>query len=92
MGNNKSAPTDYSWSFTDEPHASRRKEILKKYPQIKELFGYDSNIKYICLWWVITQLFLCWILREASWGSIILIAYVYGGFAFLKIVLGKHYF
>jgi sphingolipid delta-4 desaturase len=90
MGSSTSAPVDYEWSFTDEPHATRRKEILAKYPQIKELYGHDPNTKYVCTWWVVSQLFLAWLLRDASWGFIFVIAYFYGGFAAQALFLGMH--
>jgi len=82
--------SDYFWSYSDEPHATRRKEILAKYPQVKELFGHDTNTKYIVLFWVSTQIALSFLLKDQPWGLIALIAYIYGGFAAQALALAMH--
>jgi len=81
---------DFFWSYTDEPHATRRKEILAKYPQVKELFGHDPNTKYIVTLWVLSQFGLAYLLRDSSWGLICLIAYCYGAFAAQALFLAMH--
>jgi len=81
---------DFYWTYTDEPHASRRREILAKYPQIKELYGYDYKTKYIVCVWIAIQLFFAYYLRDASWGLLILCAYCLGGFAAQALVLAMH--
>jgi sphingolipid delta-4 desaturase len=83
-------PTEFEWSYTDEPHYSRRKEILAKYPQIKELFGHDPNTKYVCTFWVVTQLLLAWLVNNANYTAIFIIAYFYGGYAAQALFLGMH--
>jgi len=93
MGNFSSAP-DFYWSYSDEPHASRRREILKKYPQIKDFYGHDSNTKYIVVAWASAQLLLAYLLSaacfNASWGVITVIAYLFGGFAAQALYLAMH--
>ena len=38
--------TDFEWVGSDEPHATRRKVILAKHPEIKQLMGVDPNFKW----------------------------------------------
>jgi len=81
---------DFYFSYTDEPHASRRKEILAKYPQIKDLYGYDPQTKYVVCFWVISQFIMSYCLRNANWWIIILVAYVFGGVANHALFLAMH--
>ena len=45
----------FNYSATDEPHATRRREILAKHPEIKQLFGIDESFKYVVAAMVLTQ-------------------------------------
>ncbi|KAF8702797.1 hypothetical protein HU200_032628 [Digitaria exilis] len=82
--------TDFFWSYTDEPHASRRREILSKYPQIKELFGPDpwAFLKIAVV--VSLQLWTATFLRDASWLKLLTVAYFFGSFLNHNLFLAIH--
>lgn len=37
---------EFTFASSDEPHATRRKLILQKYPQVKKLMGVDEAFKW----------------------------------------------
>ena len=67
---------DEEWEYSEEPHVSRRREILKKHPEIKNLMGYDTNIVLIVSAEVVCQLCMAYILRDANWTTIAICAYL----------------
>ena len=69
---------DEAWEYSEEPHASRRDAILKKHPEIKKLMGPDPRIAYIVTAEVLLQLLICYFLREASWLTVVCLAYCVG--------------
>uniref|UniRef100_A0A336KCU9 sphingolipid 4-desaturase n=1 Tax=Culicoides sonorensis TaxID=179676 RepID=A0A336KCU9_CULSO len=87
----KVSRTDFEWVSTDEPHATRRKLILEKYPQIKKLFGHDPNFKYVAGGMVLTQVITCFLLRNVeSWFTLFLVAYCFGGVINHSLSLAVH--
>lgn len=86
----KVSRTDFEWSYTEEPHASRRKIILEKYPQIKKLFGYDPNFKYVASAMVLTQFIMLFIMKDQSWPITLFVAYCFGGVINHSLALAIH--
>ncbi|GER36468.1 sphingolipid delta(4)-desaturase DES1 [Striga asiatica] len=82
--------TDFFWSYTDEPHASRRRQILSQYPQIRQLFGPDpfAFLKIAAV--VLLQLWTATYLHNASWTKILIIAYFFGSFLNHNLFLAIH--
>ncbi|KAL8511458.1 hypothetical protein ACS0TY_018022 [Phlomoides rotata] len=71
--------SDFFWSYTDELHASRRKQILSQYPQIKQLFGPDPLALLKIAAVVLLQLWTATFLNNAAWLKILILAYFFFG-------------
>mgnify|MGYP001828943117 CR=1 FL=1 len=65
---------------TDEPqiHPGRRKEILARYPQVRELTGPSRWSFPAVLLMVAAQLGIAWFVRDQPWWVVLLVAYAVG--------------
>eukprot|EP00128_Syssomonas_multiformis_P010375 Colp12_sorted_trinity150504_noHs@18385 len=82
---------EFMWDYNEEPHASRRAAILKKYPEVKKLFGHEPATKYIVLGLVSTQLALSYLMRDSLWTlQHFLVAYVIGATINHSLFLAIH--
>ncbi|EEC45120.1 dihydroderamide delta-4 desaturase [Phaeodactylum tricornutum CCAP 1055/1] len=82
--------TEFARVGTDEPHKSRRKEILTKYPEIKELYGPDIRLLPSILAIAAAQLCLCVYSTQLVWYKWIVLAYSAGGTLTHWLSLGNH--
>ncbi|SOV09300.1 related to dihydroceramide delta(4)-desaturase [Ustilago sp. UG-2017a] len=88
-------PDDFLWMHTEEPHRSRRTAILKAYPEIRKLMGYEPLTKYVSLSVLLLQLSIAVYLSRYtslhpfSW-KLLLIAYAIGGTANQNTFLAIH--
>lgn len=81
---------EFSMVGTDEPHFSRRKEILKKYPQIRELYGPDIKLFYATMALVTVQLIFAIAAPFLSSWKFWIAAYVVGGTVTHALSLANH--
>ncbi|KAF0312816.1 Sphingolipid delta(4)-desaturase DES1 [Amphibalanus amphitrite] len=82
--------SDFEWSYTEEPHATRRKEILKKYPEMKRLFGRDERMPYKVTAMVLFQLVSIYLVSGRPWLQVIALAYCLGGIINHSLMLAIH--
>lgn len=82
--------SDFEWVYTEEPHKTRRKEIIAKYPEVKELMGPDHSLKYIVVTMVIIQLISAYLIRDASLWTIVFFGYFWGGVINHSMTLAIH--
>lgn len=78
MANN---PKDFTYSNTEEPHIQRTKDIIRKYPQIKDLMGRYPQTFLYAFAIVAAQVLIAYFLRDQAWYMVLLAAYAIGAFA-----------
>jgi sphingolipid delta-4 desaturase len=59
---------DFLWTTSDEPHTTRRRLILNKYPEINKLMGHCHKTKYSVLLLVTMQFGLAYYLMDKMWS------------------------
>lgn len=72
---------NFVFSEKPEPHIQRTKEIIRKYPQIKDLMGRNPYTFAYIIGIVSFQIIIAVLLKDQSWWLTLLCAYAVGAFA-----------
>lgn len=62
----------------NEPHIQRRREMLRKYPEIKQLLGHESKTKYIAVFLFLLQVMVAFSMRNQTLLTWFLVVYCIG--------------
>ncbi|GAO18884.1 uncharacterized protein UV8b_07577 [Ustilaginoidea virens] len=83
---------DFLWTYTEEPHRTRRLAIIKAHPEITKLCGPEPLTKYVVLGVVALQVALACLLRSTPFWSLKFwaVAYVVGATANQNLFLAIH--
>ncbi|KAK4188035.1 putative Dihydroceramide delta(4)-desaturase [Podospora australis] len=60
---------DFFWTYTEEPHRTRRMAIIKAHPEVTKLCGPEPFTKYVVAGVVALQLLCAHLLRDTSFFS-----------------------
>ncbi|CAD6445161.1 a72da926-6c54-47be-b9cf-2c0a0d572fcd [Sclerotinia trifoliorum] len=83
---------DFFWTYTEEPHRSRRLAIIKAHPDVTKLCGPEPLTKYVVLLVVSIQILCAYLLRNTPFFSwkFFLTAYIIGATANQNLFLAIH--
>ena len=81
---------DFHWIYSDEPHTTRRKEILRAHPEIRKLFGPEPLTGVIVIVLVLSQIWIASWIGNSSWLTFLIIGYIYGGTVNHSLQLANH--
>ncbi|KAG0131568.1 fatty acid desaturase-domain-containing protein [Tuber indicum] len=88
----KQAVHDWLWTYQEEPHRTRRHQIIKAHPEVTKLCGPEPLTKYVVLFVVSLQIFCAFILQSTPVFScqFFLMAYMIGATANQNLFLAIH--
>ncbi|RYO92314.1 hypothetical protein DL766_001909 [Monosporascus sp. MC13-8B] len=83
---------DFFWTYTEEPHRTRRLAIIKAHPEVTKLCGPEPLTKYVVFLVVGIQVLCAWALRSTAFLSwrFWALAYVVGATANQNLFLAIH--
>lgn len=87
-----SAEDRFFWTYTEEPHKSRRQAIIKAHPEVVKLCGPEPLTKYLCILVVAIQISCAYLLQSTpilSW-PFLAAAYIVGATANQNLFLAIH--
>ncbi|KAK3996690.1 fatty acid desaturase-domain-containing protein [Cladorrhinum sp. PSN332] len=83
---------DFFWTYTEEPHRTRRLAIIKAHPEVTKLCGHEPLTKYVVSGVVGLQVLCAYLLRDTpflSW-KFFLTAYIIGATSNQNLFLAIH--
>lgn len=83
---------DFFWTYTEEPHRTRRLAIIKAHPEVTKLCGPEPLTKYVVAFVVALQLTCAYLLRDTPFWSwkFWAVGYVIGATANQNLFLAIH--
>ncbi len=75
------AETSFHYSLEPEPHRSRTRTILSQHPEVRNLIGKNPYTALAILGLVGGMVLLAFLVRQAPWWAVLLVAYLVGAFA-----------
>lgn len=84
------ARDDFIWDHTDEPHTTRRRQILAKHPEMKQLMGHDWRIAIQFSIQVAVQIIMAYLVRDCTWIELLVLTYVVSGTLNHSLSVGLH--
>lgn len=81
---------DFDWVYTEEPHATRRKKILERHPEVRQLMGHDPRLKWWVCGLVLFQVASLFVLQHCNWAVRLAVAYCVNGVINHALSLANH--